>query len=295
MISTYYLGQRQGFNDQLNDTTTRFTYFAPRDYAWNVAAVSYPSTSKKIFMPEFSYHTKQILERHLVIADEAYTMAKLKEMKHNDTIVLPAARDSLKLRVREYSEKTPCKFNTVQKIHITKYSISTHFFKRYQIEWEGNWIRVFRPDVECTNGIIHVIDAVLLKDSDVRVTGAASVTSLASHLIIILVAKLKETGEMGLEVKIIVLTAINDHLCQCTVSQSRLFPGFRGIELQPRYPKPEEKNPKANDTSQFHSTISKSLARCVERDILTRKEKIWPKNVFFSIVDYAYALLRLTC
>lgn len=162
--STYFLGQRQGFNDQLNDTSTRFTYFAPRDYAWKVAAVSYPSTSKKIFMPEFSYHTKQILERHLVIADEVYTMAKLKEMKHNDTIVLPAARDSLKLRIREYSEI-------------------------YQIEWEGKWIRVYRPDVECTNGIIHVIDDVLLKDSDVRVTGTASVTSLASHLIMILVAK----------------------------------------------------------------------------------------------------------
>lgn len=162
--STYFLGQRQGFNDQLNDTSTRFTYFAPRDYAWKVAAVSYPSTSKKIFMPEFSYHTKQILERHLVIADEVYTMAKLKEMKHNDTIVLPAARDSLKLRIREYSEI-------------------------YQIEWEGKWIRVYRPDVECTNGIIHVIDDVLLKDSDVRVTGTASATSLASHLIMILVAK----------------------------------------------------------------------------------------------------------
>lgn len=39
-----------------------------------------------------------------MIADEVYTMAKLKEMKHNDTIVLPAARDSLKLRIREYSE-----------------------------------------------------------------------------------------------------------------------------------------------------------------------------------------------
>lgn len=162
--STYFLGQWQGFNDQLNDTSTRFTYFAPRDYAWKVAAVSYPSTSKKIFMPEFSYHTKQILERHLVIADEVYTMAKLKEMKHNDTIVLPAARDSLKLRIREYSEI-------------------------YQIEWEGKWIRVYRPDVECTNGIIHVIDDVLLKDSDVRVTGTASATSLASHLIMILVAK----------------------------------------------------------------------------------------------------------
>jgi fasciclin 1 len=30
---------------------------------------------------------------------------------------------------------------------------------------------VSRPDVECTNGIIHVIDTVLLRDTDVRVTG----------------------------------------------------------------------------------------------------------------------------
>ncbi|XP_026298428.1 fasciclin-1 isoform X1 [Apis mellifera] len=176
--STYFLGQRQGFNDQLNDTSTRFTYFAPRDYAWKVAAVSYPSTSKKIFMPEFSYHTKQILERHLVIADEVYTMAKLKEMKHNDTIVLPAARDSLKLRIREYSENDKYDENMIRPETLV-----------YQIEWEGKWIRVYRPDVECTNGIIHVIDDVLLKDSDVRVTGTASATSLASHLIMILVAK----------------------------------------------------------------------------------------------------------
>jgi len=161
------LGQRRGFNDQLNDTSKRFTYFAPIDYAWKDAANNYPSTTKKLFMPEYSYHvskllkctlylkllfaeiipvvrtahfliflsswifkflnctfsllslssvddlkfifllffesvrssyiqadldvrptiklyiirlqTKQILERHLVIADQAYTMAKLKE------------------------------------------------------------------------------------------------------------------------------------------------------------------------------------------------------------------------
>ncbi|XP_076173482.1 fasciclin 1 Fas1 domain-containing isoform X3 [Ptiloglossa arizonensis] len=164
--STYFLGQRRGFNDQLNDMTKRFTYFAPRDNAWSVAAISYPSTSKKLFMPEFSYHTKQILERHLVVASEAYTMAKMKEMKHNDTIILPAARDNLKLRVREVGEG-------------------------YQIEWDGQWIRVVRPDVECTNGIIHVIDSVFLKSSDVRVKGstASSVVCLAPHLIMILVAK----------------------------------------------------------------------------------------------------------
>lgn len=161
--STYMLGQRRGFNDQLNDTTKRFTYFAPHDYAWRDAANNYPSTTKKLFMPEFSYHTKQILERHLVIADQAYTMAKLKEMS-NDTIFLPSARDNLKLRVKEYGES-------------------------YHVEWEGKRIRVIRPDVECTNGIIHVINAVFLKDSDVRVTGGASLATLAPHLIMILIAK----------------------------------------------------------------------------------------------------------
>ncbi|XP_076656486.1 fasciclin 1 Fas1 domain-containing isoform X2 [Halictus rubicundus] len=161
---TYILGQRRDFNDQLNDTTKRFTYFAPRDYAWNVAEVSYPSTMKKLFMPDFTYHTKQILERHLVIANEAYTMAKLKEMKHNDSIILPTVRDNLKIRVREVNDI-------------------------YQIQWNNLQIRVFRPDVECTNGIIHVIDGVFLKDSDVRVKGSASVISLAPHLIMILVAK----------------------------------------------------------------------------------------------------------
>ncbi|KYN17523.1 Fasciclin-1 [Trachymyrmex cornetzi] len=164
--STYLLGQRRGFNDQLNDTKKRFTYFAPYDYAWKDAANNYPSTTKKLFMPEFSYHrsqTKQILERHLIIADQAYTMAKLKEMS-NDTLYLPAARDILKLRIKEHSES-------------------------YQVEWEGKKIRVIRPDVECTNGIIHVIGSVFLKDSDVRVTGGASLATLAPHLIMILIAK----------------------------------------------------------------------------------------------------------
>lgn len=50
-------------------------------------------------------------------------------------------------------------------------------------------MRVFRPDVECTNGVIHVIDGVFLKDSDVRVTGGASLATVAPHLIMILIAK----------------------------------------------------------------------------------------------------------
>ncbi|XP_018352273.1 PREDICTED: fasciclin-1 isoform X1 [Trachymyrmex septentrionalis] len=175
--STYLLGQRRGFNDQLNDTKKRFTYFAPYDYAWKDAANNYPSTTKKLFMPEFSYHTKQILERHLIIADQAYTMAKLKEMS-NDTLNLPAARDNLKLRIKEHSENERYDENAIRPET-----------SGYQVEWEGKKIRVIRPDVECTNGIIHVIGSVFLKDSDVRVTGGASLATLAPHLIMILIAK----------------------------------------------------------------------------------------------------------
>lgn len=54
--STYTMGQLSGFNAQLNDTTRRFTYFVPRDYAWTTTEINFPSTHKKLFMPEFAYH-----------------------------------------------------------------------------------------------------------------------------------------------------------------------------------------------------------------------------------------------
>ncbi|XP_026477303.1 fasciclin-1 [Ctenocephalides felis] len=163
--STYFLGKLSKFNPQLNDTKRRFTYFVPRDKAWQKAELEYPSQHKKLFMKDFAYHTRGILERHLVIADKAYTMSDLKLMG-NDTIVLPTLRDSLHLKVKEIG-------------------------KNYYIEWKNERIPVFRPDVECTNGIIHVIDRPLLLEGDVRVTGAASsIMFCTQSIVFILLAKL---------------------------------------------------------------------------------------------------------
>jgi uncharacterized surface protein with fasciclin (FAS1) repeats len=53
---TFFLGQNQRFNDQLNDTHKRFTYFVPRDSAWDKAELNYPSAHKKLFMRDFQYH-----------------------------------------------------------------------------------------------------------------------------------------------------------------------------------------------------------------------------------------------
>ncbi|XP_057339478.1 fasciclin-1 isoform X3 [Microplitis mediator] len=161
--STYMLGQQRGFNDRLSEPRKRYTYFVPRDSAWEKAKNIYPSAYKKIFMKEFNYHTKQILERHLVEASQAYTMADLKKLTGNESVMLSPIRDQLKLRVREYDGS-------------------------YQIEWMGKWIRVFRPDVACTNGIIHVIDDVLLMPEDVTVSGASLLT-ITPHILTIIIAK----------------------------------------------------------------------------------------------------------
>lgn len=41
---------------------------------------------------------------------------------------------------------------------------------------------MFRSDVECTNGIIHVIEHPFLVDSDIRVTGGTSTLHRTQHI-----------------------------------------------------------------------------------------------------------------
>ncbi|KQS38925.1 fasciclin-1 isoform X10 [Drosophila erecta] len=147
MSDTYKMGKFSHFNDQLNNTQRRFTYFVPRDKGWQKTELDYPSAHKKLFMADFSYHSKSILERHLAISDKEYTMKDLvKFSQESGSVILPTFRDSLSIRVEEEAG-------------------------RYVIIWNYKKINVYRPDVECTNGIIHVIDYPLLEEKDVVVAG----------------------------------------------------------------------------------------------------------------------------
>ncbi|XP_047984150.1 fasciclin-1 isoform X4 [Leguminivora glycinivorella] len=158
---TYNLGKREMFNTQLNDMEHRYTYFVPRDHAWLKFQVRHPSAFKALFKMDFGYYTKQILERHVIRASRSYTISDLK-LHANEThpFVMPTSRDPLRLRVKESD-------------------------KNYYVEWNGHWIHVFRPDVECTNGIIHVIDEPFLLESDVRATGDAAPLARAAAIILI--------------------------------------------------------------------------------------------------------------
>ncbi len=54
------------------------------------------------------------------------------------------------------------------------------------IEWEDLQARVIRPNMECTNGMIHVIDKVIMKKRDV--TLSKSPGSVAASLILTIAA-----------------------------------------------------------------------------------------------------------
>ncbi|CAG9559966.1 unnamed protein product [Danaus chrysippus] len=157
---TYNMGKRQMFNQQLKEMEHRFTYFVPRDHAWLKFQIRHPTAYKALFREDFGYYTKQILERHVIRSERSYTVSDLKLLA-NEThpFVLPTTRDPLRLRVKESD-------------------------KNYYVEWNGHWIHVFRPDVECTNGIIHVIDEPFVLESDIHVTGGVTRSAYTFSLII---------------------------------------------------------------------------------------------------------------
>ncbi|KAL0832786.1 hypothetical protein ABMA28_000951 [Loxostege sticticalis] len=161
---TYNLGRRQMFNHQFSEMEHRYTYFVPRDHAWLKFQIRHPSAFKALFKEDYGYFTKQILERHVIRAGRAYTVSDLKLLA-NEThpFVLPTSRDPLRLRVKESD-------------------------KNYYVEWNGHWIHVFRPDVECTNGIIHVIDEPFVLESDIRATGSAEKLRVAYTFVLLVMS-----------------------------------------------------------------------------------------------------------
>uniref|UniRef100_A0A1B0A9Q9 FAS1 domain-containing protein n=1 Tax=Glossina pallidipes TaxID=7398 RepID=A0A1B0A9Q9_GLOPL len=169
---TRTLGNLSFFNEQLRNMDRKFTYFVPRDYAWERAAAKFPEVVKKLQMPEFNFH--YLLERHLVINDKVYTMKELLEWsEENDgEIALPTLREYLHIKVEEkYIATLPD--NTT---NITDYILS----------WRTQAITVYHADVLCTNGIIHVLDFPLMEKDDFGAAATSYNINFYLHFIILM-------------------------------------------------------------------------------------------------------------
>uniref|UniRef100_A0A8D8RD41 Fasciclin-1 n=1 Tax=Cacopsylla melanoneura TaxID=428564 RepID=A0A8D8RD41_9HEMI len=182
--SAHKLGEMLHFNDQLDNTKNKYTYFVPRDAAWDKIKIQSPSMYKKVFMEDFAPNVKQILERHLVVSDRAYTMADLKAMA-NVSFTLPSVRDKLEIVVTESeADKTFEKYELPE--DTPWYDLKGYFYGKradikpgtgFYISWRNQNIHVYRPDVECINGIIHVIDSIFLTESDIQVNAGRTITA----------------------------------------------------------------------------------------------------------------------
>uniref|UniRef100_A0A182MZW6 FAS1 domain-containing protein n=1 Tax=Anopheles dirus TaxID=7168 RepID=A0A182MZW6_9DIPT len=164
---TYHFGKLNHFNDQLNLTNKRFTYFVPRDKAWIQWFIEHPAASLDDFVRNRD-QSRTVLEHHLIVADRVFSMGELRNMSHDSLILPTVGLDSLQIRVKEEDH-------------------------RFFIQWKetGRWTTVFRADVECTNGLIHVIDVPFVHEYDMVTSGGRTgALELAAYLAAVLVAAL---------------------------------------------------------------------------------------------------------
>ncbi|XP_037515979.1 fasciclin-1 [Rhipicephalus sanguineus] len=147
---TRRFAQHKGWIERLKNTDKRYTFFAPSDNAWHDIKLEFPSEYKQLSMDQFGYHAEKILERHLIVGREIPQM-ELENLKSIET-----ARGKMDVR------------NVNGKIHLL---------------WEGREAVVVRPDVQATNGVIHVISKVMMLRRDMTSAAAAPATPVAVLLL----------------------------------------------------------------------------------------------------------------
>jgi len=145
MSSVYSLGNQNHFNNMFNNTDEKFTYIVPANLAWDEVNRQFTSGYKILFMGTFAYQTQTILERHLKIGEGLTTAQLIEKTKEGPVTMLRGAPG----------------FKFVEKVDEVDGSTYT------VIEWEDLQARIIRPNMECSNGIIHVIDKVIMKERDV--------------------------------------------------------------------------------------------------------------------------------
>ncbi|XP_071523203.1 fasciclin-1 isoform X3 [Panulirus ornatus] len=182
LSSTFFLSEQENWNERLKSKEESFTLFVPSNEAWSFIKRTMPSAYKKLFMGDFAYHVRYILERHMIVGKDL-SLEELTALTNNST-----RRDYKQERLNMTRGKIYFQafvrknFGESTGTNDTEVESDTDTASEYYVEWNGIKARVIRPDVECVNGVVHVIDQVLMLNRDVTVSGSAmpAVTGMAT-------------------------------------------------------------------------------------------------------------------
>ncbi|GFT64695.1 fasciclin-1, partial [Nephila pilipes] len=165
---TSQLAEQDDWGAVLNGNEKRFTFFVPGDEAWAQLRKEMPTEFKQLSMGVFPYHVHKILDRHLVVNRELRSsdLERLKEiqMVHGHFKVIHGGYPNGK---RNISGGLPP-------------------LGELLLEWEGLQARIIRPDVQAVNGVIHVIDRVMMKRRDLTKSGSPTGPRCTGFLLFIL-------------------------------------------------------------------------------------------------------------
>ncbi|XP_043193338.1 fasciclin-1-like isoform X1 [Amphibalanus amphitrite] len=153
MSDTNTLAVQTKFSKGVSRMDKKFTMLVPSNDAWKKIQMEYVTSHKSLFEGRASHPANTILERHFLIG-EALSMDDL---------------------VNKSKEEDGVKFYKTT-FHVE----NAPGMSGYLVKWQGMQARVTRSNVECTNGYIHVIDSVFMRQRDV--TTASSAAALAGSV-----------------------------------------------------------------------------------------------------------------
>ncbi|XP_043226936.1 fasciclin-1-like [Amphibalanus amphitrite] len=149
---TSSLARESGFTQQLK-SAEKMTLLLPSDIAWQRLKAQLNTSYNAVFADQKSPEVLAVLKRHM-IADQALTIEEMANITAANGSVTTTDGETVKVEHMPGSQE-------------------------YLVKWRSLQARVLRADEECTNGYIHVIDAVLIGPKDISTPRASAASSAA--------------------------------------------------------------------------------------------------------------------
>lgn len=138
---SYHLIKKAGWEELLKINDTQLTFFVPQDSAY--------SRLKPRYMELLFENAQEAIGRHLVLSANPYSVGAL---------IIDSEASPLHLKA----------FSGTLNIGVTKID------EDYWIKWKLWTMKITRPDYECTNGVVHIMNGLFLDGTDLFRFGSRS-------------------------------------------------------------------------------------------------------------------------